>query len=191
VACGWIAFAGDNSAEYKWNMDCTMLFIVGEGSGRNVCVYREVGNKGKVETLANNDTAIGIKIVALGSAGGEIARLVSVIAVKKMVEGTFVNRQWRDLLTQPVVEIAMAQSIISSKLAVDVRLYGKTCSSHSSYRPLRALQITISTRYGVLFYLWLLSYAIFDSKCFYICHDSIEMAPKWNHFCTLMGRRSS
>ena len=62
----------------------------------------------------HHDTAIGIKIVALGSAGGEIARLVSVIAVKKMVEGTFVNRQWRDLLTQPVVEIAMAQSIISS-----------------------------------------------------------------------------
>ena len=73
-------------------MDCTMLFIVGEGSGRNIFVYREVGNKGKDETLANNDTAIGIKIVALGSAGGEIARLVSVIAVKEMEEGTFVKQ---------------------------------------------------------------------------------------------------
>ena len=92
VACGWMAFAGQNSAEYKWNMDCTMLFIVGEGHGRKVFVYREVGNKDKVETLANNDTAIGIKIVALGSAGGEIDRLVSVIAVKEMEEGTFVKQ---------------------------------------------------------------------------------------------------
>ena len=90
VACAWKAFAGHNSAEYKWNFDCTTVTVSAENTNNIRCVIKTPGSKEKVDaTNVNESLDVLIKIPTLGSACGEIGRLVTLVAVPDMPENQF------------------------------------------------------------------------------------------------------
>ena len=91
VACAWLAFAGNNSAQYKWNFDCTTLIVSQLDSGKLRLVVRERGQADpKVEaTHINSSLNILIKVPVLGSSAGEIGPLVTITAIPTMPEDVF------------------------------------------------------------------------------------------------------
>lgn len=90
IACAWKAFAGKNSAEYKWNFDCTTVIVSPEGCNKLRCVVRNKDRTGKVEaTHIDSSLNLLVKIPTLGSASGEIGRLVTIVAIGTMPEGVF------------------------------------------------------------------------------------------------------
>jgi hypothetical protein len=85
VACAYKGFAGQQWAENKWNADCTTLIIKPVESGRLIYVVRERGDNRRVQSAGVVvDLAVLIKIFCLGNAGGEIAKLVAIVAIKEM-----------------------------------------------------------------------------------------------------------
>lgn len=99
VACDWKAFAAHNSAEYKWNFDCTTVIVLGKDSNPMRCVVREPNQADKkVQAMGvNNELNILIKIPTLGSAAGEIARLVTVTAIPSMPHDVFFKAEVKGL----------------------------------------------------------------------------------------------
>lgn len=85
VACAWKAFASHNSAEYKWNFDCTTVIVSGENTNTMRCVVRNRDRTGKVEAKnVNSALDLLVKIPTLGSASGELGRLVSIVAIPEL-----------------------------------------------------------------------------------------------------------
>jgi hypothetical protein len=78
------------SAEYKYNGDCTTLIIPPEGSGRMICVVREVGDVKKVESI---DVVISLNLLiknfALGHGAGGIAPYCLIIGIKTMPKDVY------------------------------------------------------------------------------------------------------
>lgn len=89
-ACMVWAFCRWLKAEDKYNGDCSTLVIPPKGSGRQICVVREVGDVRKVESRGVViDLNVLIKCFGLGAGSGELAPLLLIIGVKGMTKGVF------------------------------------------------------------------------------------------------------